>query len=62
MGRLAGKVAFLTGAGSGIARASSLLFAQEGAKVVIAELNPELGQATEKLVRDAGGRRDLYPD
>ena len=55
MGRLDGKVAFITGAGSGIARAASQIFSQEGAKVVIAELKPELGQETEKLVRDAGG-------
>ncbi len=55
MGRLAGKVAFITGAGSGIARAAAQIFTREGAKVVIAELKPELGQAAEKLVRDAGG-------
>lgn len=55
MGRLDGKVAFITGAGSGIARSAAQLFTQEGAKVVIAELKPELGQATEDLVRDAGG-------
>jgi NAD(P)-dependent dehydrogenase (short-subunit alcohol dehydrogenase family) len=55
MGRLDGKVAFITGAGSGIARAASQIFTREGAKVAIAEIKPELGQATEKLVRDAGG-------
>ncbi|MBI3757658.1 MAG: SDR family oxidoreductase [Deltaproteobacteria bacterium] len=55
MGRLDGKVAFITGAGSGIARAASQIFTREGAKVVIAEIKPELGQAAEKLVRDAGG-------
>ena len=55
MGRLDGKVAFITGAGSGIARSAAQLFTQEGAKVVIAELKHELGQATEDLVRDAGG-------
>jgi len=55
MGRLDGKVAFITGAGSGIARAASRLFAQEGAKVVVAELKPELGRASEQAVRDAGG-------
>lgn len=55
MGKLDGKVAFITGAGSGIARAASQIFTQEGAKVVIAELKPELGKATEQLVRDAGG-------
>ncbi len=55
MGRLAGKVAFITGAGSGIARAAARLFTQEGAKVVIAELRPELGQASEQEVHKAGG-------
>ena len=55
MGRLDGKVAFITGAGSGIARSAAELFTREGAKVAIAELKPELGQATEQLVRDAGG-------
>src|SRR5947208_5436535 len=55
MGRLQGKVAFITGAGSGIARAAARLFTQEGAKVVIAELKPELGRASEQGVREAGG-------
>ena len=55
MGRLAGRIAFITGAGSGIARAAALLFAREGARVAIAEIKPELGSATQKLVRDAGG-------
>ena len=55
MGRLAGKVAFITGAGSGIARAAASLFAREGARIAIAEIKPEPGSATEKLVRDAGG-------
>ena len=55
MGRLEGKVAFITGAGSGIARAASHIFTREGAKVVIAELKPELGRACEQSVRAAGG-------
>lgn len=55
MKRLDGKVAFITGAGAGIAKASALLFAREGAKVVLAEIKPELGSATERAVRDAGG-------
>ncbi len=55
MGRLEGKVAFITGAGSGIARAAARLFAQEGARVVVAELKPELGRLTEQWVRDTGG-------
>ena len=55
MGRLDGKVAFITGAGSGIARSAARIFTQEGAKVAIAELKPSLGRETERLVRDAGG-------
>jgi NAD(P)-dependent dehydrogenase (short-subunit alcohol dehydrogenase family) len=55
MARLQDKVAFISGAGSGIARAAARIFAQEGACVVIAELKPELGRATEQVVRDTGG-------
>lgn len=55
MRRLDGKVAFITGAGSGIARSAARIFTQEGAKVALAELKPELGRETERLVRDAGG-------
>ena len=39
MGRLANKVAIITGAGSGIGRESALLFAREGARVAVAEVN-----------------------
>jgi NAD(P)-dependent dehydrogenase (short-subunit alcohol dehydrogenase family) len=56
MARLAGKTAFITGAGIGIGRASALLFAAEGAKVAIAEINPEAGAETERLAKDAGGQ------
>lgn len=55
MNRLDGKIAFITGGGSGIARAASLLFAREGAKVVVAEIDGALGEATARDVVDAGG-------
>ena len=55
MKRLDGKVAFITGGGSGIARAAALLFAREGAKVVVAEIVGALGEATARDVVDAGG-------
>src|SRR5436189_39518 len=55
MGRLDGKVAFLTGAGAGIAKATALAYAREGARVGIAEINAAAGRAAEKEVRDAGG-------
>lgn len=54
MNRLDGKVAFITGGGSGIARAAALLFAREGAKVVVAEIDGALGEATARDVSDAG--------
>ena len=55
VGRLNGKVAFLTGAGAGIAKATALACAREGAKVAIIELNRETGAAVEADVRAAGG-------
>ena len=51
---LAGKVAIITGAGSGIGRASALLFASEGAKLVIGD-KAESVHETAKMVTEAGG-------
>lgn len=53
-GILEGKVALITGAGSGIGRATSRIFAREGAKLVLADLVEEGGEATLKLVQDLG--------
>ena len=54
--RLANKVALITGAGSGIGRESALLFAQEGAAVVVVDRNDEGGAETVARIEAAGGQ------
>jgi NAD(P)-dependent dehydrogenase (short-subunit alcohol dehydrogenase family) len=55
MKRLEGKTALVTGAASGIGRASALLFAAEGANVVVLDRSPEVEQTAEQI-RTSGGR------
>ena len=53
--RLGGKVAIITGAGSGIGQATAQLFAREGARVVIVDINRESGEQTAMQIHQQGG-------
>lgn len=54
-GRLDGKIALVTGGGSGIGQATALIFAREGAKVVVADVLVEGGEATVSQIKKGGG-------
>ena len=55
-GLFARKVAFVTGAGTGIGRAAALAFAREGASVVVADVSEQGNQETARMIEEAGGR------
>jgi NAD(P)-dependent dehydrogenase (short-subunit alcohol dehydrogenase family) len=52
---MAGKIALITGAGSGIGRATALAFARQGAAVALADVQDDAGQATADMIAQAGG-------
>src|SRR5206468_12121549 len=53
--RLKGKVALITGAGMGMGREAAVLFAEEGARVVVCDINKQAAEETVALVGKAGG-------
>ncbi len=60
MRRLEGKVAIVTGAASGIGKASAILFAREGARVVIVDQDANGLNATEDLIVGSGGAAEMF--
>jgi NAD(P)-dependent dehydrogenase (short-subunit alcohol dehydrogenase family) len=54
-GMVQGKIALVTGGGSGIGRATAMKLVREGAKVMIADYMPEGGERTVKMLKEAGG-------
>jgi len=57
--KLDGKIALITGAGSGIGRAIAILFAKEGAKVSIVDIDSSGGQETVKMIKQNGGTAEF---
>lgn len=55
-----GKAGLVTGAGSGIGRASALAFAKQGAKVIVSDISEEAGLETVNLIREAGGEAEFF--
>lgn len=54
--RLQGKIAFITGAGTGQGREAALLFAREGARVIVADIDREAGEETVQRIQRRGGK------
>ena len=58
--RLKDKVALITGSGSGIGRESALLFAREGAKILVVDLKEELGKKTVEEIKKTNGEASFF--
>ncbi len=59
--KLVDKVAIITGAGSGIGRTTALLFTQEGAKVVVVDIDEKAGERTVSMIKEMGGSAIFIP-
>src|SRR5438046_1794213 len=60
-GQLTGRVALVTGGGSGMGRAAAVAFAREGAQVVVADINVQGGEETARLIKDTGAEAIFVP-
>jgi NAD(P)-dependent dehydrogenase (short-subunit alcohol dehydrogenase family) len=60
MALVEGKIALMTGAGAGIGRATALKFAEEGAKVLVSDIDTDGGNETVELVKKAGGEAAFF--
>ena len=60
MGRLDNKVAIVTGSAEGIGEATAKLFAKEGAKVVVADINESKGKEVVNEIQNKGGDATFY--